>query len=52
MKSIMKLLFILLTAWVGSSVYAHPSAVPLVELKVSLTDEALIYEATISTTTR
>ena len=44
-----RLLSILLTACVGSSVYAHPSAVPLVELKVRLTDEALIYEATIPT---
>ncbi len=49
MKSITKLLFILLTACLSPSVYAHTSAVPLVELKVSLTDDALIYEARIPT---
>ena len=49
MKAITTLLLILLTACVGSSVYAHTSAIPLVELKVRLTDEALIYEATIPT---
>jgi len=49
MKSITKLLFILLTACVGSSVHAHTSPIPLVELKVSLTDDMLIYEARIPT---
>jgi hypothetical protein len=49
MKAITTLFLILLTAGVGSSVYAHPSAVPLVELKVSLTDDALTYAARIPT---
>ncbi|MDP6354078.1 MAG: hypothetical protein QF473_03180 [Planctomycetota bacterium] len=49
MKAITALFLILLTACVGSSVYAHPSAVPLVELKVSLTDDALTYRARIPT---
>ena len=49
MKAITALLLILLTACVGSSVYAHTSAVPLVELKVSLTEDTLIYEARIPT---
>ena len=49
MKAITTLLLILLTACVGSSVYAHTSAIPLVELKVSLTDDTLIYEARIPT---
>ena len=45
MKAITTLFVILLTVCVSSSVYAHSSAIPLVELKVSLTDDALIYEA-------
>ena len=49
MKAITTLFLILLTAGVGSSVYAHPSAVPLVELKVRLTDDALTYDARIPT---
>ncbi len=40
---------ILLTACIASSVYAHPSAIPLVDLKVSLTDDALTYDARIPT---
>ena len=40
---------ILLTACVGSSVHAHTSPIPLVELKVILTDDALIYEARMPT---
>jgi hypothetical protein len=49
MKAITTLFVILLTGCVGSSVYAHSSAVPLVELTVSLTDDALTYEARIPT---
>lgn len=49
MKSITTRLLILLTTCVGSSVYAHTSAIPLVELKVRLTEDTLIYEATIPT---
>ena len=49
MKAITTLLLILLTACLGTSVCAHQSAIPLVELKVSLTDDALIYEARIPT---
>jgi len=49
MKAITVPFLILLSACVGSSVYAHPSTVPLVELKVSLTDYALTYEARIPT---
>jgi hypothetical protein len=43
------LFLIVLAACVSSSVYAHPSAIPLVELKVRLTDDALTYEARIPT---
>ncbi|MDP7133234.1 MAG: hypothetical protein QF437_22250 [Planctomycetota bacterium] len=49
MKAVTAPFLILLTACVGSSVNAHPSAIPLVELKVSLTDDALTYEARIPT---
>ena len=49
MKSITKLLFILLTVCLAPSVYAHTSPVPLVELKVSLSDDMLIYDARIPT---
>jgi len=49
MKAIWTLFVILLTTCVGSSVYAHSSAIPLVELTVSLTDEALTYETRIPT---
>ncbi len=40
---------ILLTVLSGSSVCAHPSAVPLVELKVALTEDELVYEARVPT---